>query len=375
MVLAGEAEVADLTVAGASHYVAWPGIISANCGFDELTHFTETQYRYLFSRLDRPSDGPLSQVPLRMRAASNPGGPGHDWVKRRFIDRQVNADDPLDTPEQAARRIFIPARVLDNPSIDRDAYVRSLGHLEPEVRAQLLDGDWDARQPGAWYFDDRDLAAAMALGREYEDRLALLGPEEAPDFVADGLKHLGIDWGDHSHGLLGLRLEAGGWFIAREFVGEASEPGESTRRMLGMGAEFDLPWGRAYFDAAGKSSQLTFNATAEKLIGGARPRAKAVPFGAKAPQTASSARRSVKGTAAMYLRRLARRSADGSGVQVLAISPRCPVLLRQLKALERDPESITGAWLKDDDQHGPDAAVALVSGTAVRNRSPQGAAV
>jgi predicted phage terminase large subunit-like protein len=57
-------------------------------GFDELTQFTETQYTYLFSRMPAPEDalhdGPLGQVPLRIRAASNPGGPGHDWVKQRF---------------------------------------------------------------------------------------------------------------------------------------------------------------------------------------------------------------------------------------------------------------------------------------------------
>ena len=43
------------------------------CGFDELTQFSETQYRYLFSRLRK---SPGLAVPLRMRAASNPGGQG-----------------------------------------------------------------------------------------------------------------------------------------------------------------------------------------------------------------------------------------------------------------------------------------------------------
>jgi Terminase large subunit, T4likevirus-type, N-terminal len=53
-------------------------------GFDELTQFTEAQYTYLFPRLRRPSAGPLADVPLRMCAASNPGGIGHGWVKKRF---------------------------------------------------------------------------------------------------------------------------------------------------------------------------------------------------------------------------------------------------------------------------------------------------
>jgi hypothetical protein len=68
-------------------------------GFDELTEFEEGQYTYLFSRLRRPSAGPLATVPLRMCAASNPGGIGHGWVKKRF---------PIDGKPRE-RRVFIPA--------------------------------------------------------------------------------------------------------------------------------------------------------------------------------------------------------------------------------------------------------------------------
>lgn len=112
---------------------------------DELTHHTEWRYRYLFSRLSRPDAGPLSQVPLRMRATANPGGKGHEWVKKRFISPQ--------TREPAA--VFIPARVADNPSVDQAAYVGSLSYLDPLTRAQLLAGDWDAvpggRFDASWF--------------------------------------------------------------------------------------------------------------------------------------------------------------------------------------------------------------------------------
>lgn len=76
---AGEADVFDLTVDGESHYIAWGGIISSNCGYDELTQHREKDYRYLFSRMRKVSDpdNPLSRVPIRMRATANPGGPGH----------------------------------------------------------------------------------------------------------------------------------------------------------------------------------------------------------------------------------------------------------------------------------------------------------
>ena len=109
--------------------------------FDELTQFAEDRYRYLFSRLRRP-DGlggtvPLARVPLRMRAASNPGGLGHEWVKQRFL-----------TEGAAKGRVFIPAKLGDNPYLDQEEYRQSLAELDPVTRAQLLNGDWAARTAG-----------------------------------------------------------------------------------------------------------------------------------------------------------------------------------------------------------------------------------
>ena len=97
-------------------------------GFDEVSQFTETQYAYLFSRLRRKIGVP---VPLRMRAASNPGGAGHAWVFNRFI-----------VGGRQGGRVFIPAKLADNPFIDRAEYMRSLMELDPVTRAQLLDGLW-----------------------------------------------------------------------------------------------------------------------------------------------------------------------------------------------------------------------------------------
>ncbi len=134
-------------------------------GFDELTQFTETQYTYLFSRCRRPdvpkdaSDedrariGRLAQVPLRVRAASNPGGPGHDWVKARFgiyRDEGESRSVPLVCHRESwpFARVFIPAKLADNPHLDQESYQESLNELDHHTRSQLLDGDWDSRPPG-----------------------------------------------------------------------------------------------------------------------------------------------------------------------------------------------------------------------------------
>lgn len=114
-------------------------------GFDELTQFEESQYRYLFSRLRRLEG---SNIPLRMRSASNPGNIGHDWVKRRFMLEGLQNG-----------RIFIPALLDDNPSLDKQEYVKSLNQLDPITRRQYLLGDWTAKHGGSifqreWFTDN-----------------------------------------------------------------------------------------------------------------------------------------------------------------------------------------------------------------------------
>lgn len=119
-----------------AHVHQYQGAAYQFIGFDELTQHTEYRYRYLFSRLRRPAHGPLSQVPLRMRAGSNPGGPGHDWVKKRFLK------------ETASDRVFVPARLSDNPHLDAQDYLASLSALDPITRKQLEEGNWDDIEGG-----------------------------------------------------------------------------------------------------------------------------------------------------------------------------------------------------------------------------------
>lgn len=95
-------------------------------GFDELTQFTERQYTYLHSRLRKLKK---SNIPIRMRAGSNPGGRGHDWVKSKFILGEVP---------------FIPSSYLDNVHLDTDEYAKSLEKLDELTKRQLMHGDWDA---------------------------------------------------------------------------------------------------------------------------------------------------------------------------------------------------------------------------------------
>ena len=120
-------------------------------GFDELQHFTWDEYSYMFSR-NRPT-GPGTRVYIR--ATANPGGIGHGWIKQRFIDvapPETTVWDKMEirTPNgriisQKRSRIFIPAKVYDNPALlnNNPNYLASLAMMPEAERKALLDGDWD----------------------------------------------------------------------------------------------------------------------------------------------------------------------------------------------------------------------------------------
>ena len=105
--------------------------------FDELTHFTESMYLYLISRLRGAND-----YPKRIKSSTNPGGVGHYWVKARFIDLGP-AGQVQKTPEGS--RLFIPSRVQDNRFLmQKDPqYLRRLENLAEKDKKALLYGDWD----------------------------------------------------------------------------------------------------------------------------------------------------------------------------------------------------------------------------------------
>ena len=101
---------------------------------DEATQFTE----YQFNTLTACVRG-ANAFPKRMYLTCNPGGVGHAWVKRLFIDREFRGS------EQPEDYIFISAKVTDNPVLLRQdpGYVRMLQNLPHGLREAWLDGSWD----------------------------------------------------------------------------------------------------------------------------------------------------------------------------------------------------------------------------------------
>ena len=325
-------------------------------GFDELTQFDETDYRYLLSRLRRPSEGPLSHVPLRMRAATNPGGRGHRWVKRRFIDQLSDPDDPVDTPTKARRRVFIPAKLRDNPATDRAAYAEKLAGLDPQTRAQLLDGDWNAREPGDWVFPT-GLDQVFALGNQHRQ---MRDTGEMPPPVGQQLV-LSADWGVHSHLLLLWPLEMGGFHVAREFVYTGGSG--SVRRLARPVQEGIRDLGWPVYTEPFDSSMPEVNAAFLEDLNALSPthiKFLKVPFSKYKVLTIDYLKLLVDNTRRHQLGDL------DALPPYLSIDERgCPVLAEQIRQW-RYADADAGRIEKQDD-HGPDSLVAGAAHEAARS--------
>ena len=203
----------------------YQGVEYQFAGFDELTQFTEYQYKYIgFSRMRSPHG-----IRIRLRATSNPGGEGHEWVFDRF-GPWLNPESPvkaapgevlyfvvksvegesrvvnlpasqvaewnaevvewnktasLKTRRAYARgRTFIPANVWDNQYLAADGeYMADLNQLQRVERERLLHGNWLVKPAAKMYFDRTwfdlvDAPPAQAQRIRYWDR-ASTGETEA----------------------------------------------------------------------------------------------------------------------------------------------------------------------------------------------------
>tara|TARA_B100001093_G_scaffold204559_1_gene196652 strand:+ start:2486 stop:3949 length:1464 start_codon:yes stop_codon:yes gene_type:complete len=167
-------------------------------GFDELTQWPSPfAWNYMRSRLRTTKNSGLD---LYQRATTNPGGSGHQWVKKTFVDpaphnTSFDATDP-ETGEVIAwprghskegqplfKRRFIPATLFDNPYLADDGmYEANLLSLPEHQRKQLLEGDWDVNEGAAF--------------PEWNRQIHVIEPFEIPNGWA---KFRACDYGYGSH--------------------------------------------------------------------------------------------------------------------------------------------------------------------------------
>ena len=105
---------------------------------EEATHFTEFQFQTL-TESNRMSGNMKEEFVPRMYFTCNPGGVGHSWVKRIFIDRDYKETENPDDYK------FIPSLVFENKYImEHDPnYIRTLENLPEDRKQAMLYGNWD----------------------------------------------------------------------------------------------------------------------------------------------------------------------------------------------------------------------------------------
>ncbi|NUP12960.1 MAG: phage terminase large subunit [Polyangiaceae bacterium] len=245
---------------------AWQIIV-----FDELTHFLEKQYLEISSRCRSGSRG----LPRKIRATSNPGSRGHEWVFKRWrwwldpqatipgrapryaedgktllppalpgevlwikkdlvTDEEVICDGPEfdeDGEQIAMSRSFIPARLKDNQALiaNDPGYRAKLRNFSKVRREQLESGNWLIRPAAGLYFKRHyfeivDAAPAEVIARvRFWDRAGSTRP--------------GADW------TIGVRLS-----LATNMVGYVEHvarlrgtPGEVERAIRNIATHDQCP--------------------------------------------------------------------------------------------------------------------------------------
>ena len=133
---------------------------------DEATQLTEEEY----DRFKTCVRG-VNDFPKRVYLTCNPGGVGHSYVKRLFVDRAFREN------ENPADYSFIRSLVTDNNALMENdpEYVRQLQALPPKLRKAWLDGDWNIFE-GQFFEEFRDVP------EHYGDRLYthVIAPFEIP---------------------------------------------------------------------------------------------------------------------------------------------------------------------------------------------------
>lgn len=201
---------------------------------EELTNFPDPKPVMKLMATLRSGAG----VPCGFRATANPGGPGHTWVKARYIDPDPRGWVRITDPASGLERIFIPSRVTDNRHLD-EGYIARLRASGSEALVKAwLDGDWSVIE-GA-FFD------CFSTARH------VLEPFQLPD-----------DW---------LRFRSGDWGSARPFsIGWWAVVGDDTS----LGGGRALPRGamvryREWYGASAPNVGLRL--TAEEVAEGIKAR-------------------------------------------------------------------------------------------------------
>lgn len=223
-------------------------------GMDELTQYpTSYAYEFLKSRL-RSSD-PQLQKSLSMRATTNPGGPGHAWVKKMFVDpavpgtpfwaRDMETGEVIVYPDNyrneelrgkpISKRLFIPARLSDNPYLyDDGTYEKNLLTLPEAQRRKLLDGDWSVMEGAAF--------------PEFNPKIHVCEPFDVPD---NWRKFRAGDFGYSSYSaVLWFAIDPNGTLYVYRELYVSKKTGQELARLVRQAEQTDMNMSYGVLDSS-----------------------------------------------------------------------------------------------------------------------------
>lgn len=310
-------------------------------GWDELTQWPSAYaYRYLRARLRSAR----AVGTKRIRAAANPGGVGHHWVKAMFIDPAPGGYVPLLDPETGMRRMFIPAKLRDNAVLlahDPNYAGRLKGLGSPELVKAWLEGDWSVIQ-GA-YFTEFSMARHV------------MAPRALP---AHWTRFRAIDWGTASpfavlwcavsDGEL-TEIPRGAIVVYREWYGSTGEPNVGLKMDAARVAQ-----GVAARTPAEETITYSVMDPACFKFDGGPTIAETFALNGVTCRPADNARIAQRGAIGGWDQVRARLVGDNDGRAMLLIFNTCTHLIRTLPALQHDqnkPEDVD----TDGEDHAPDA--------------------
>lgn len=246
----GELPCYDIEVEQSNHYLTWNGLVNKNCfiGWNELTKYPTSDCYDIMMSVNRtsfrPEDHPkyvdrhiyeeygvevlvdkddpraltiyLPELPLEVFSTTNPSGPGHSWVKKRFIDPV-----PYGVVHESRTKVFNPRTQQEEDVVKTQVALfgsyRENIYLTPEYVAELVN-DPDENRKKAWLTGSWDIVAGGALGDLWKPHIHVL-----PRFVPPkGWKlDRSFDWGS-SH-----PFSVGWWAMANGEEATIVHNGES----------------------------------------------------------------------------------------------------------------------------------------------------
>ena len=123
-------------------YTAYQGHEYHKILIEELTHIPTQE---LFEKLMGSLRSTESDIQTQFLATTNPGGPGHEWVKEYWKITDIDQENGKKFEEDGLTKLFVPANIEENRHLaDADPkYVQFLKNLPPDLRAKWYEGSWE----------------------------------------------------------------------------------------------------------------------------------------------------------------------------------------------------------------------------------------